>query len=899
MKSRALAFQKRWQIASSESSDKQTFYNEFFNIFGIDRIKVAVFEQQVEKLNNRRGSIDLFWPKKLLVEHKSKGVDLKKAVEQAYDYCLNIENDLLPEFLLVSDFHEFRLIEIANKQKYYFTLPELHEKLNLFNFMTDYKKQNIAELDPINLKAAERMGELYDNLKNNNASQKDLELFLVRILYCLFADDTDIFKKKIFHDLIDKKTRSDGSDVGDRLAHLFQTLNTPKEKRPSTLDFDLNDFDYINGKLFADTINILSFSTWTRTYLINCCSFVEWRKISPAIFGSLFQAIADKKKRRSTGAHYTSEKNILRTIKPLFLDNLYQEFEEAKGNKKQLIDFHNKLAGLKFFDPACGCGNFLVVAYRELRKLELEILKILYKGQDNVDVNNLSKIDVDSFYGIELEEFPANIASVAMWLTDHQSNLELSETFGHYYARIPLKKSAKIHHGNALTTDWSKIIDPKTCSYIIGNPPFIGSRMMADKQKSDMEKIFTDVQDWRSLDYVTAWYKKAADYIHGTKIKVGFVATNSITQGLHVGILWDNLINQHGITIHFAHQTFAWSNEAKGKAAVYVVIIGFANYDTDKKILFEYDDIKGEPHESLVSHINPYLDSNKINVAITSRENSLCDMPKMSFGNMPRDGGFFIIDNEEEKEKIIKQNPLAKKYIKNYIGAEEFINGGKRWCLWLVNAEPAELKKMPLVMARIENVKKFRLASKNPSTRKFADTPAVFCSITQPKNDYLLLPSVSSERRKYIPIGFKSKDDILSNLCFSISNATLYHFGILTSAMHMAWVAQVCGRLKSDFRYSKDIVYNNYPWPKNPSADKIKKIESLGQRILDIRKKYENKNTLADLYDPNTMPADLLRAHQELDKLVDDCYDPAGFASNSDRLTHLFNLYEEYIKNKN
>ncbi len=822
MKSRALAFQKRWQIASSESSDKQTFYNEFFNIFGIDRIKVAVFEQQVEKLNNRRGSIDLFWPKKLLVEHKSKGVDLKKAVEQAYDYCLNIENDLLPEFLLVCDFHEFRLIEIANKQKYYFTLPELHEKLNLFNFMTDYKKQNIAELDPINLKAAERMGDLYDNLKNDNASQKDLELFLVRVLYCLFADDTDIFKKKIFHDLIDKKTRSDGSDVGDRLAHLFQTLNTPKEKRPSTLDFDLNDFDYINGKLFADTINILSFSTWTRTYLINCCSFVEWRKISPAIFGSLFQAIADKKKRRSTGAHYTSEKNILRTIKPLFLDNLYQEFEEAKGNKKQLIDFHNKLAGLKFFDPACGCGNFLVVAYRELRKLELEILKILYKGQDNVDVNNLSKIDVDSFYGIELEEFPANIASVAMWLTDHQSNLELSETFGHYYARIPLKKSAKIHHGNALTTDWSKIIDPKTCSYIIGNPPFIGARQKDGMQSKEMEDIFSGIKDWGNLDYVTAWYKKAAEYIHGTKIKVGFVATNSITQGLHVGILWNNLINQHGITIHFAHQTFAWSNEAKGKAAVYVVIIGFANFDSDKKTLYEYDDIKGDPNEIRFNgNINPYLIEGN-NTFISKRSTPLCDVPEMYTGNKPIDDGNYIFDSKE-KEIFIQKYPKAENYFYRYVGADDLINGLMRFILLTPKMSPSEINNIRGIKDRVEYVKIFRENSKSQPTRDFAKKPSRFHIEFIPDSEYLAIPVTSSERRKYIPIGYLPPEFIPSVDIRIVPNATLYHFGILTSAMHMAWVAQVCGRLKSDFRYSKDIVYNNYPWPKNPPADKIKK----------------------------------------------------------------------------
>jgi len=746
------------------------------------------------------------WKGNILIEFKSRGKDLDKAHQQAKGYFPGLKDSELPKYILVSDFARFRLYDLEEDKTIEFKLNEFVNNVQHFGFFLGYQKKVYKEQDPANIKAAELMGKLHDRLKEIGYDGHPLEVYLVRLLFCLFAEDTTIFNKQQFEDYIEQRTNIDGSDLAAKLQELFQVLNTSREKRFKNLDEQLADFPYVNGKLFEENLPTASFDTKMRQALLDCC-YIDWSKISPAIFGSMFQSVMNPKERRNLGAHYTSETNILKLIKPLFLDDLWKEFESIKDNKNKLPEFHKKISTLKFLDPACGCGNFLVITYRELRLLELEILRASNKtGQRVFDVREIIWLDVDMMCGIEYEEFPARIAEVAMWLIDHQMNMQISNEFGQYFVRLPLKKAANIVHGNALQTDWESIVPKNELSFILGNPPFIGSKIMKQNQRDEIVKQFDNAEGSGVLDYVTGWYVKAAKFIQGTKIKVAFVSTNSIVQGEQTSILWGQMLNKYNIKIHFAHRTFKWSNEAKGNAAVYCVIIGFANYDTSNKSIFEYEDIKGEAHELKVKNINPYLVDAK-DLLINKSSNPICNVPKMSFGNMPLDGGHLLLSDEEKNEFILKE-PKAKKYIKPLLSAYEFLNGEKRWCLWLVDVEPSELKSMPEVLKRVDLVRKFRLDSVAPSTQKFAATPTLFRDRNQP-DTYILIPSTTSENRKYIPLGFFGKNDIASNSCHTVPNGNLYHFGILMSAMHMAWVKNICGRLKSDFRYSKDIVYNN------------------------------------------------------------------------------------------
>jgi hypothetical protein len=647
--------------------------------------------------------------------------------------------------------------------------------------------------------------------------------------------------------------------------------------------------------------------------------------------------------RRNLGAHYTSEANILKVIKPLFLDDLWAEFEKIKNDVSRLQTFHNKIATLRFLDPACGCGNFLIITYRELRILEFHVLTTLDKlnlkmyQMQFIDISLFFKVNVDQFYGIEYEEFPARIAEVAMWLVDHQMNLFCSVETGKFFARIPLVKSPKIKHADALETDWNSLLVPNPpieisadeadiiirvqepavkygkvnlkvehykivdefaeikadtkFDYIIGNPPFIGSKIMKQAQRNQITRHFYHIDGSGVLDYVTGWYIKAAKYIQGTQTKVAFVSTNSIVQGEQVGILWRLLLDRYNIKIHFAHRTFKWSNEAKGNAAVYCVIIGFANFDTDNKKIFDYEDIKGDAHEIKANNINPYLIDAK-DVLIEKRSNPICNVPKMSFGNMPLDGGHLLL-SEEEKEEFLRKEPKAEKFILPLISAHEFLNNKKRWCLWLLDEDPENIKRnFPEVSKRVSAVRKFRLDSVAPSTQKFAETPMLFRD-THQYDSYILVPSTSSEHRRYIPMGFFGKNDIPNNSCHTIPNGTKYHFGILMSKMHLAWVKTVCGRLKSDFRYSKDIVYNNYPFPENPNDKQIKAIETAVEKVLAARLLYP-KSSLGALYDELFMPIELVKAHNALDKAVDLAYRPQPFSSEANRMEFLFGLYEKY-----
>jgi hypothetical protein len=937
IKERAAQFSKEWANAFNEDAEAKTFLFEFFNVFGISQRKVSNFEHRVKKLDDHEGYIDLFWPQTILIEMKSRGKDLDKAYYQAREYLKAIRQEELPKYILVSDFENFRLYDLEEGNLIEFKLSNLVDNVQHFGYILGYQKKIFKEQDPANIKAAELMGRLHDRLKDIGYSGHPLEVYLVRILFCLFSDDTTIFNKRQFQEYLEQRTNEDGSDLAAKLQELFQVLNTPVDKRFRNLDEQLAEFPYVNGKLFEEILPVASFDSKMRKALLDCCN-IDWSKISPAIFGSMFQSVMNPTERRNIGAHYTSETNILKLIKPLFLDDLWAEFETVKNNRNKLSEFHKKLSTLKFLDPACGCGNFLVITYRELRLLEIEILRILYKTEQVLDVRDIIWLDVDQFYGIEIEEFPARIAEVAMWLIDHQMNMQISNEFGQYFVRLPLKKSAVIVNGNALRIDWQSLLNPVNTvdivakhaniymvsdkapipygtvnieaesvkvhkgtmpqpgsqvrfDYILGNPPFVGKQYQNVSQKEDLAQIWSGVKGAGVLDYVTCWYLKAAQYIQGLKTGVAFVSTNSISQGEQTGILWNELFNNYGIKINFSHRTFRWTNEARGKAAVYVVIVGFSNYDVKEKLIYEYQNIDSEPHQRKVKNINPYLVEGSDDI-ILSRSKPICKVPEIVFGNMPNDGGFLLMSEKERLEYEIEE-PQGIKFIRSFTGGEELIFNIKRYCFWLKNADISDLRKCPILLKRIEKVKSYRLKSKREMTRKLALYPSLFGEIRQPDTDYIIIPNLSTDIRRYIPIGFKSMNVIASNLVLIIPDAKIYHFGILTSLMHNVWIRNVCGMLGSGLRYSNKLVYNNFPWPENVTKVQEISIEKAAQKVLDTRALFP-ENSLAELYDPLTMPAELVKAHNELDRAVDLAYRSQPFVSEANRMEFLFELYEKY-----
>ncbi|MGH9687395.1 MAG: class I SAM-dependent DNA methyltransferase [Candidatus Acidiferrales bacterium] len=905
---RAIAFSKEWSGARSERAEKQTFWNEFFSVFGVRRRAVASFEEPVQKISGQYGYIDLFWPGRVLVEHKSRGGDLGKAESQAFRYIRDLvdegRNDEIPRYVIVSDFErialhdlepedqrELPLFDNRRVETTEFALADLHQYIHAFAFIPGYKQHKLEEHDPINIKAVEIMGRLHDTLEDGGYSGHQLERFLVRVLFCLFGQDTGIFEPESFTLYLLNRTAEDGSDLGLHLARLFDVLNTPEERRQKNLDELLAAFRYVNGDLFAESLGFADFNREMRSALLACARF-DWSRISPAIFGSLFQAVMEPRERRQIGGHYTSERDILKLIRSLFLDELRAEFERAKRTKVELERFHEKVASLRFLDPACGCGNFLVITYRELRSMEIEILKLLFPNKEQeLDVQRLSLVDVDAFYGIEISEWPVRIAEVAMWLMDHQMNIRLSEAFGQYFVRLPLKKSPTIVCENALRRKWRDVLPPERCSYILGNPPFVGKHYQNQEQKADMLHVFQGFRNVGDIDYVAAWFYRAAEYIQNTKIEVAFVATNSITQGEQVPLLWGMLFGRFRVKIHFAHRTFAWESEARRKAHVHVVIIGFAIFDTDRKYILDYEPDAEHPTVSEVANISPYLTPGS-DVCVTKRQRPLCDVPSMRCGNKPSDGGALILTNAE-RDELLRKEPHAKKFLRRFTGSEEFINGHMRWCLWLVGASPADLRQLPLVRERLLRVKQFRERSTAAPTREAALTPGRFFFISQPTGGYIAIPEVSSERRRYIPIGILDQSVIASNKLYIIATPSPFLLGVLSSAMHMAWVREVGGRLKSDYQYSGSMVYNTFPWPE-PSAKQRAAIKFAAQAVLDARAAFPDAS-LADLYDPVAMPPNLVKAHSELDRAVDLSYRPQPFQSERQRIEYLFSLYEKLI----
>ena len=907
VRSRAATFADDWRDASYEKGETQSFYDEFFHVFGRRRRTVARFEQHVAKLDNSSGYIDLFWPGELIVEQKSAGRDLDKAYGQAGEYFDALPEHERPRYILVSDFQTFDLYDLSERSKVSFALKDLPGHVELFGFIAGVHKRPFRDEDPVNIKAAELMGRLHDSLFESGYRGHNLEQFLVRVVFCLFADDTGIFERDIFLDFIETRTAKDGSDTGARLSELFQVLDTPEGERQATRDEDLLRFPYVNGSLFEGPLRIPAFNSAMRGKLLDACNF-NWSNISPAIFGSLFQSVMNPRQRRKQGAHYTTEKNILKVIEPLFMDDLRSEFKRLKSRKDSrrradLRRFQQRLGRLTFFDPACGCGNFLIIAYRELRELEIEILREIHpkdhQGQAHRQLDALadllSLVDVDQFYGIELGEFPSRIAETALWMMDHIMNNRLSLEFGQTYARIPLEKSPHIVHGDALETDWSELLSSGDCSFVFGNPPFVGAKYQTPEQRAQVRTVAALGKSGGTLDYVAAWFIKAGEYVKGSDARIGFVATNSITQGEQVAQLWPVLFERCKLEIAFAHRTFAWGSDARGKAHVHVVILGLDRRDAERaeKRLFSYPDINGEPEESRHASLSPYLfDAGGLSdphLVVRAESAPVNGMGRLIIGSKPIDGGNYIFD-AAERAAFLDAEPEAGPFLRPYVGAREYLQGGERCILALHDTPPETLARLHGVRERIAAVRAYREASKSVPTQKLAATPTLYHVNVIPSAPFLVVPKVSSERREYVPVGWLEPPTIPSDLVFVLQNATLADFALLTSMMHMAWLRHIGGRLKSDYRYSIGLVYNTFPMP--PEAADLSKLEPLAQTVLDARAAYPDA-TLADLYDPDLMPPKLRKAHQALDRAVDRLYRRAGFASERERVEHLFMLYEK------
>ncbi len=893
----AADFAARWADETDEKAEAQTFWNEFLAIFGIDRRRVAVFEKRAKRTSTAGGGfIDIFWPGTLIAEHKSAGRSLEDAEQQAIDYLDSIDVDDFPGLVITSDFATMRVRDLGgDNAPYTFPLTKLPEEIDRLGHLAGYKKREFSggDEEAANIQAAKLMGRLYEELSRNGYEGHDASILLVRLLFLMFGDDTGMWEKGLFAEFIDARTAPDGSDLGAQLAHLFQVLDKEETARPAAIDELLARFPYVNGHLFAERIDIPAFDRRMRDELVKATEF-DWSKISPAVFGSLFQAIKSKEARRELGEHYTTESAIMKAIGPLFLDELEDAFVLAKDNRNRLEALHERLSGIRVLDPACGCGNFLVIAYRQLRRLELKVLTRLRElsgeRQLVLDVDSLSRVRISQFFGIEIEEWPARIAETAMFLVDQQSNQELARAFGRAPDRLPIKIAPVIHMGNALRVPWDSIMPFGPDSFIVGNPPFGGTWLLNDEQKEDLNHVWDGVRGGGNMDFVSCWHAIAARHIETSGVKVAFVSTNSITQGQQAPVLGAEFAKR-SVEIDFAHQTFAWSSEAPGQAAVHCVIIGFSRRGTSKKkTLFRYPNIKGEPLAGPASNINIYLQDGP-DVFVVNRRAPLQDgIQLMDYGSKPTDGGHLSDVSPTEAEQIRASDAVAAKYLRRLIGAQELINGLERWCIWLVDAQPGDIRSSPELVRRVGEVRAMRLASTKKMTVDDAATPHLFQENRQPRTAYLAVPRVSSESRRYVPMALMEPDVIANDALLTVTDATVYTFAILHSSVFMAWNAAVSGRLKSDYRISAEITYNNFPWPDDP-ANKTQ-IEAAAQAVLDARDNHPGAS-LADLYDPLAMPRDLVDAHQRLDREVLAAYGLKPGATESEILANLFTRYSE------
>ncbi|MGV0997845.1 MAG: DNA methyltransferase [Fluviibacter sp.] len=902
VKKRLTAFARKFKDAADEQQLATVFWVEFYKCFGHTDADAAVYESKVKMLSGNLGRIDSFIPGLLLVEHKSRGKDLDAAYSQATDYYLRLSDAERPKYIVVSDFARIRLYDLAKNAQHECTLEALASKASWFKFLIEGEAAEITEETPINREAAYTISKLHEALLRANFTGRDLEIFLTRLLFCLFADDTGVFGENNLMRKLVEDTREDGADLGSRLSELFDVFNQAETARQTTLDDRLAAFPYINGQLFAERTRIPAFDSELRKLLLTTV-ILDWALISPAIFGAMFQGVLevhapDEKRqatRRELGAHYTSERNILRVINPLFMDALREELVKAGKQKAKLQALYDKLATLKIFDPACGCGNFLVIAYRELRRFELDVIDALFNFEHNkglLDVETLCKVNVGQFYGIEIDEAAAHIARVALYITDHQMNLEAAQRFGTTRPTVPLVSTPHIHCGNALRTDWNAILPAAECGYLISNPPFVGKQFQTNEQKADLAIVAGDIKGYGVLDFVSAWYLKAAEYINGHGTEVALVSTNSISQGEQVSVLWGGLA-KYKLNINFAHRTFKWSNEGKGVAAVHCVIIGFAQHARQQKTLFNYSNpTDNEPTAVLVKRINAYLTEADW-ILLENRRNPVCGVSEIRYGSFALDDGNFTL-SKAERDEFIANSASQAIALRPFVGARELLHNEDRFAIWLLGLSPDKVKQMPNVLERVAKVKAWREKSDRTTTVALAKTPMLFAEVRQPETSYLAIPTASSERRTYIPVTMLKPEVIASNQIYIISDASQFSFAILTSCMHMAWVRTVCGRLKSDFRYSAGIVYNNFIWPVSVTESQRRTIEKTAQGILDARAIYPEA-TLADLYDPLTMPVELVKAHEANDKAVDSAYGYKGGKDDTSRAAFLFKLYEQAI----
>ena len=901
----AARFAVDWKGRGDEKQETQRFWIELLTkVFGVDGSTAISFEVPV-KLDHTSFIDGYIESTRVLIEQKGRDIDLRKGYkqsdgsmltpyQQARRYAGYLPYNQVPRWIVVCNFQEFQIHDMnrPNDEPEVLKLSDLEKEYHRLQFLVDTGSEHIKKEMEISLQAGELVGILYDALlkqykdPSDPETLKSLNKLCVRLVFCLYAEDAGIFGgKSMFHDYLERH-RAEDRRV---LINLFRVLDQDTGQRDEYMDDDLAAFPYVNGGLFADeNITIPRLGDEVIDLILHRGSEdFDWSKISPTIFGAVFESTLNPETRRSGGMHYTSIENIHKLIDPLFLDGLKAEFAEIaavtveRTRKAKLEAFQRKLAGLKFLDPACGSGNFLTETYISLRRLENETISLLHKGQIMLDIGNPIQVSIGQFYGIEINDFAVTVAKTALWIAESQMMKETEDVVHMTLDFLPLKSYANIVEGNALRTEWTDVVPKHELDYIMGNPPFVGFSHMSATQKEDMQSIFPDA---KNLDLVSAWYKIASDFIQGTNIECGFVSTNSITQGETVASLWRFL----NIRINYAHRTFVWDSEAKLKAHVHCVIIGFAAFDRKIKTIFS------DGRDRQVENINAYL-CDAPDVIVTSRNKPLCKVSPMVYGNKPADGGNLIIE-DSEYEDFINQEPQAKPFIRPLLGAVEYLHGKKRWCLWLDGISPAEIKKCPLVYERVRRCKESRENSVAAGIRKFAATPMLFAQRTQPVGKpYIIIPRHSSQTRRYVPFGFVSPDVIVNDAVQIIPNATLYDFGILISNVHMAWMRVVCGRIKSDYRYSKDVVYNNFPWPTPTDAQKAK-IEQTAQAILDARALYPD-SSLADLYDETTMPPELRKAHQQNDKAVMVAYGFWGKLNSEPAcVAELMKMYQELTK---
>ena len=916
----ARQFFYKWNGKGKEDEDARSYWIDILqNILGVENVTDRVeFEKKVVGGDGNTKRIDVYVPEThVLIEQKSLGIGLDKPqaghngmtpYEQAKMYDNYLPFDERARWIVTSNFAEIWIYDrnAVKPDPVKITLMELPEKYHMLDFLVNKEVKKVTDEMKISLQAGELVGQLYDAFlkqykdPENEETLKSLNKLCVRIVFCLYAEDASVFgKKSMFHDYMQQ---FDAAHARKGMRDLFRVLNQkPEDRDPYLADDDpmLAAFPYVNGGLFdGDDIEIPPFTDEIMDLLLRKASDdFDWSEISPTIFGAVFESTLNPETRRSGGMHYTSIENIHKVIDPLFLDDLKAEFEEIKNisvlrtQEKKLHALQDKLASLSFLDPSAGSGNFLTESYLQLRKLENEILRILTHGQIMFGVvANPIKVSISQFYGIEINDFAVTVARTALWIAENQMLKETEDIVHMQLDFLPLKTAAHIREANALRIDWNDVVDKSKLSYIMGNPPFIGARLMdqGSVQKREVQDTFGNIKDVQDLDYVTCWYKIAAQYIQGTGIEVCFVSTNSICQGSQVPILWNVLLNDYHIHINYGYQTFRWNSESTDQAAVHCVIVSFSCFNRKEKELYDSDNAK-----HMVSNISPYLTEGEDGVVVATK-NALYDVPKMIFGNQPRDGGYFILSTEE-KDELLKKEPDLQKWIRPYVGADEFIKGKKRYCLWLVHASPLEIGKSKILKERVENVRQFRLASRAKTTNGYAKVPNCFAQMTQPEGvNYLLIPRVSSENRRYVPIGFMTPNDISSDAVQIVANATIYHFGILTSNVHMAWMRAVCGRLKSDYRYSKEIVYNTFPWPEVTDKQK-EQIERTAQNILNVRESFSD-TPMSILYDQATMPNELRKAHQANDIAVMKAYGmPIKETDEASCVAWLMRLYQEKI----